>query len=186
VECFAKTNTKVSHNPVSNMYVCSGVAPIPKMLEVGVTVGLGADGALSNNNQDMFEVMKTGALLHKVTTLNPKVITAEKALEMGTIDGAKSVLMGRDLGSIEAGKKADIIVVDLAKPNTTSVTYPPSSLVYSAHGENVETVIIDGRIIMENREMKTLDENKVLKDAQKSTTRIMERANFKPRAWRWI
>jgi 5-methylthioadenosine/S-adenosylhomocysteine deaminase len=156
------------------------------MIEAGVTVGLGADGALSNNNQDMFEVMKIGALLHKVTTLNPKVITAEKALEMGTIDGARALNMDREIGSIEDGKKADIIIVDLAKPNTTSVTYPPSNLVYSAHGENVDTVIIDGKIVMEGREMRTLDEGKVLKDAQRSTTSIMERGSFKPRSWQWV
>jgi 5-methylthioadenosine/S-adenosylhomocysteine deaminase len=184
VERFAETNTKVSHNPTSNMYVCSGVAPIPKMLSSGVTVGLGADGALSNNNQDIFEVMKICALLHKVSTLNPAIIKVEKLIEMATLDGAKALMMEKDIGSIEAGKKADIIIIDLKKPNTTSVTYPPSSLVYSAHGENVDTVIIDGRVVMQDRKVKTMDENKVLKEAQESTNMVMERSTFKPRAWR--
>src|SRR4030067_2796857 len=101
---------------------------------------------------------------------------------MGTIDGARELNMDGKRGSIEAGKKADIIIVDLEKPNTTSVTYPPSNLVYSAHGENVDTVIIDGRIVMEGRGTRTLDEGKDLKDAQRSTKSIMERGSLKPRS----
>ena len=105
IKMIKKYDIRVSHNPVCNMYLALGVSPIPQMLEKGITVGIGIDGAASNNSQDMIEFMKTTALLHKVSTRNPKTITAEQVIKMATIDGAKSLGMDKEIGSIEIGKK---------------------------------------------------------------------------------
>lgn len=121
----ARHDLKVSHNPVSNMYLSSGIAPVPEMLAAGVTLGLGVDGAASNNGQDMIELMKTTALLQKVGTLDPTVITAEKVLEMATIDGARAVGLEHEIGSLEVGKKADFVVFDRsATPRPCRCTIP--------------------------------------------------------------
>ncbi|MEM3521627.1 MAG: amidohydrolase, partial [Candidatus Bathyarchaeia archaeon] len=138
------------HCPVSNMYLASGVAPIQKLIKNGVNVALATDGPASNNNQDMFSVMKFTALLQKVSNLDPLSITAEQVLEMATINGAKALGLENEIGSIEPGKKADIIMIDLKKPHLAPIHKPISSIVYSAFGSDVETVIIDGKIIMEN------------------------------------
>lgn len=105
IKMIKKYDIRVSHNPVCNMYLALGVSPIPQVLEKGITVGIGIDGAASNNSQDMIEFMKTTALLHKVSTRNPKTITAEQVIKMATIDGAKSLGMDKEIGSIEIGKK---------------------------------------------------------------------------------
>jgi len=117
IRILARKHVTVSHNPVSNMYLASGTAPVPSLLNHGIPVGLGVDGAASNNNQDMFELIKTTAILHKVTSLDPLAITAEKVLEMATIEGAKSIFMDKEIGSLEVGKKADIILVNLREVN---------------------------------------------------------------------
>jgi 5-methylthioadenosine/S-adenosylhomocysteine deaminase len=123
----------------------------------------------------MFEVMKTTALLHKVHTLDPQIITAEQVLEMATINGAKALLMDNEIGSLEVGKKADLIVVNLKQPNTSPNYYLPSTLVYCANGSNVDTVIIDGKIVMKDRVVETIDENEAIRDAQRSMDEILQR-----------
>jgi len=125
-------DVKVSHNPVSNMYIASGIAPIPKMLDAGITVGLATDGAASNNNQDMIETLKFTALLHKVATRDPTAITAEKILEMATIDGARALGLESEIGSIEPNKKADLVILNFKNPRAVPVHNPISTLVYSA------------------------------------------------------
>ncbi|MCD6514594.1 MAG: amidohydrolase [Candidatus Odinarchaeota archaeon] len=176
IEMLAERNAKVSHNPVSNMFLSSGVAPIPKMLKKGIAVGLATDGATSNNNNDFFDVLRVTPLLQKVHTLDPLSLTAEQTLEMATIIGAKAVLMENEIGSLEVGKKADIVILNFKHHSTTPNVYPPATIVYSASSENVETVIIDGRIIMENRKIQTFDENKVLENADKSIEQIISKA----------
>lgn len=156
------TDTKVAHNSVSNQYLSDGVAPIPEMLKAGVTVGIGADGAASNNKQDMFEAMKLAVLMQKVHRLEPESLTAEKALEMATIDAAKALNMEKEIGSIESGKRADIIIVSTKTPEMHPTLSFVSNLVYAASGALVDTVIIDGVIVMENRTLKTVDEEKFL------------------------
>jgi len=186
IQLLKENNVKVSHNPVSNMYLASGVAPIPKLLRAGVTVGLGVDGAASNNNQDMFEVIKTTALLQKVATLDPVAITAEKVLEMATIDGARTLGLEKEIGSIEKGKKADIILVNLKKANMTPINRVVSQLVYCARASNVNTVIIDGKLVMENREIKSVNEEEILMRTQEATDRLVERAevaHLRKRPW---
>ena len=154
---------KVSHNAVSNMYLSSGVAPISRMIGEGIAVGLGVDGGASNNSQDMLELMKSTALLHKVSTKDPTVITAEKVLEMATIDGARAIGLENDIGSLEVGKKADFIIFNpLLSPKSIPMHNPISTLVYSSSIENIETVVVDGNIVMKNGNIVGIKDEKAL------------------------
>ncbi len=157
----------VSHNPESNMKLASGIAPVPEYLAAGVTVGLGTDGAASNNDLDMFEAMRFTALLHKVKTGDPRVMPATAALEMATIGGAKALGLGDQIGSLEAGKRADLVVVSTASARMTPIYDPVSHLVYAAHGDDVRTVLVNGRVLMRDRRMLTLEEAAVLAEARK-------------------
>ncbi len=154
-----------SDNPQSNMKLASGIAPVPKMLAENIRLGLGTDGAASNNTLDMFESMKTAALLHKVATLDPKVVSADEVLAMATINGARALHMEKEIGSLEVGKKADLIVVDTAAPNQTPHYGLASLVVYATHSEEVQTVIINGRVIVHHRRPLTLDTFEIRKRA---------------------
>lgn len=187
IRILRKHDVKVSHNPVSNMYLSSGVAPIPQMLMAGVTVGIATDGPASNNNQNMIQALKFTALLHKVATRDPTVITAEKVAEMATIDGARAVGLEDEVGSLEVGKKADLIVLDFNNPFAGPVHHPVSTLVYSAIGNEVVTSIIDGEIIMHEGQVRTMDEEEVLRAAQDAADGLAERAgtiHLRHRPWR--
>jgi len=179
IRILKETGANVSHNPVSNMYLASGISPIPKMLKAGIPIGLGTDGAASNNCQDMIEVMKTTALLHKVATLDPLSIGAEKVLEMATIDGAKAMGLENEIGSIEPGKRADLVVFDLKHANTTPINRPHSQIVYCSKSHNVDTVIIDGKIVMKKGRITTLDEEKIVKKTQEVADDLIERSDVK-------
>lgn len=183
IEMLKKYDIKVSHNVISNMYLASGVAPVPKMLEKGITVSLGLDGAASNNAQDMIELMKITALQHKVNTLDPLSISAEKVLEMATIDGARSLGLEDEIGSIEVGKKADIVIFNpLLNPKSIPMHNPVSTLVYSSSMENIEGVIVDGNIIMENSKILSVeDEKNLLLKVQETADKLCERGNIKNR-----
>jgi 5-methylthioadenosine/S-adenosylhomocysteine deaminase len=157
----------VSHNPESNMKLASGVAPVPAYLAAGITVGLGTDGAASNNDLDMFEAMREAAFLHKVQTGDPRVIPAATALEMATIDGAKALGLDKQIGSLETGKRADVIVVSMNSARQTPLYDPISHLVYATHGDDVRTVIVNGRVLMRDRKLLTLNEPTVLAEARK-------------------
>jgi len=148
---------KVSHCPISNLKLASGVSPVPRLLDAGVTVSLGTDGPSSNNASDMFEVMKVAALLHKGVWRNPTLLPAEKVLGMATREGAKALLWEREIGSIETGKKADIAILNFDKPHLCPLYNELSHLVYVAKASDVETVIINGEVVMENREVKTVN-----------------------------
>lgn len=171
---------KVSHNPVSNMYLSSGIAPIPDLLSAGVTCSLGVDGAASNNGQDMIELMKTASLLQKVGTLDPTVITAEKVLEMATIDGARAIGMEDEIGSLEVGKKADFVIFNqFRNPKAIPMHNPVSTLVYSSTMENIESVAVDGKFVLENGKITAVkDEVAVYKEAQKAAENLCERGNI--------
>jgi 5-methylthioadenosine/S-adenosylhomocysteine deaminase len=139
----------ISHNTASNMYLSSGTAPVPAMLDAGLVVSLGVDGAASNNGQDMLELMKLTALLHKVTTLDPTIISAEKVLEMATIEGARALMMEDEIGSIEVGKRADFVVFDpLASPKSIPLHNPVSTLVYASTVQNIRDVYVDGKPVV--------------------------------------
>ena len=167
LEIYKNRGVKVAHCPVSNMKLASGVAPVEKMLKSEISVGLATDGAASNNTQDLFTEMRVCALLHKVSNLNPAVVSAREVVKMATINGAKVIGMEKEIGSLEVGKKADIITVGLNKPHLMPIYDPYSHLVYCANGADVKNVIVNGKVIMKNREVKTLDEDKILAEAVK-------------------
>ncbi len=171
-----KRGVKVSHNPVSNLKIACGIAPVQAMLDRGVTVSLGTDGAASNNTLDMFETMKVAALIHKNINMDPTVLRAEKVFEMATVSGAKSLGLEGEIGTLKPGKKADIVILDLKKPRLTPLHNVFSHLVYAARGEDVETVIVDGRILMEEGEIKTVNEEEVLRKASETAKNLVERS----------
>ncbi len=171
---FAENGCTVSHNPVSNMKLASGVAPVPDMLKTGVTVGLGTDGCASNNNLDMFNEMSTAALLHKIARLDPTVMDARSVVRMATIDGAKALGMDKITGSLELGKKADIILIGLNKPHLTPLYNEYSHLVYAANGADVDMVIINGQVVMENRQLLSIDETEIMQQVRKIAVNIKE------------
>jgi 5-methylthioadenosine/S-adenosylhomocysteine deaminase len=172
IELISKSDVKVVHNPVANMYLASGIAPIPYMISRGITVCLGTDGPASNNNQDMLTTMKFAACLHKVHSLDASCISAKQVLKMATIDGAKALLMEREVGSLEVGKKADVTIINLRKAHIMPLHDPIGALVYCANINDVDTVIIDGKIIMEDKVIKTVDETWVEERAQHAADRI--------------
>ncbi len=170
-----RRGVKASHNPISNLKLASGVSPVPKMLKQGVTVSLGTDSPCSNNTADMFEVMKTTAILHKGLNKNPTVMAASQVLDMATLGGAKALCWDSEIGSIEVGKKADLAIVNFAKPHLCPIYNEVSHLVYAAKSADVETVLINGRMVMENRRLTTLKIEKVMEMAEKAKTRLLER-----------
>jgi 5-methylthioadenosine/S-adenosylhomocysteine deaminase len=170
---FADLGVKVSHNPESSMKLAAGVAPVPEMLRQGITVGIGTDGCASNNDLDMFREMDTAAKVHKVTSLNPTVMNAETVCKMATIGGAKALGMDKFIGSIETGKKADIILVDMNQPHLTPLYNCYSQLVYAARGADIKTSIINGRIVMKDRQLCTIDLQTAMKNVRKIAAKII-------------
>jgi 5-methylthioadenosine/S-adenosylhomocysteine deaminase len=175
IETLKSTGTNVVHCPSSNLKLGSGIAPIAKLLEEGISVSLGADGAACNNRLDMFTEMRTAALLQKVLH-GPEVLPANRALRMATIDGARAMGLDSEVGSIEAGKRADLSVVRLDRLHSTPAGEIVSALVYSAEAGDVDTVIIDGNVVMRDRKLSTIDEAETIAtantEAQKLTARI--------------
>jgi len=174
IEILYQKKVGVAHNPQSNMKLASGVAPVTRMLSRGIPVSLGTDGASSNNNLDMIKEMRAASFLAKVTGMDPTAVPAYQALMMATINGARALGMSDEIGQIAVGKKADLVLVDFHKPHL----YPPHDtaghLVYAAQGSDVKTVIVDGKIIMEDYRVKTLDEEKILFEAAKCAQRLVQ------------
>jgi 5-methylthioadenosine/S-adenosylhomocysteine deaminase len=175
IKILKEKGVKPVHNPISNMKTASGVAPVQEMLDAGIPVALGTDGAASNNALDMINEMKFAALLNKVHKLDPVAVPATTALEMATINGAIGLGLDKKIGSLEVGKKADIIIVDLKKPHLTPLHNVVSHLVYSAVSSDVDTTIVDGKILMQGRKVLALDEDKVLERAQKTSNDLLAR-----------
>lgn len=178
IKLFADNGCNVSHNPGSNMKLASGVAPIPEMLKANINVGLGTDGCASNNTLDMIREMSTAAKLHKVVRLDPTVMDAQTVVRMATIHGAKALGMGHLTGSLEVGKKADIIILGLNKPHLTPIYSEYSHLVYAANGADVDTVIINGKVVMENRQLLTIKEGDVMNEVRKIAVKIKKSMNM--------
>lgn len=163
MQIIKKYNASVVHNPVSNCKLASGIAKINKMLKLGINVSLGTDGAGSTNTLDMFEEMRLCNYLQKVSTLDSTSIDAYEVLKMATINGAKALGMEKEIGSIEVGKKADIILVDMSKSHQNPLHDVISNLVYTTTGSDVLTTIVDGNIVMENRQINNVDEKETIK-----------------------
>lgn len=174
IDLLKKHGVGSAHCPQSNMKLASGVAPVPMMLLKDVAVGLGTDGAASNNDLSLWEEMDTAAKLHKVFSGDPKILSAEQAFEMATIRGARALHLENLIGSIEAGKRADIAIVDSNELNQTPFYNIYSSLVYATKAGDVATVIINGKIIMRDRRLLTLDENVIKKNANLYRQKIIK------------
>lgn len=162
----------VSHNPESNMKLASGTAPVPGYLQAKAALGLGTDGAASNNDLDMFEAMRQASFLAKHASRDPRAVPAMTALELATIGGARALGMAKDLGSLEAGKKADLIVVRVDRARQTPLYDPVSHLVYTTRGDDVDTTIVNGRVLMRGRVVRTLDAAAVLAEATKVAAEV--------------
>lgn len=181
IRLLKKYDVKVSHLPVSNQYLASGIAPITKMINYGITVSIGTDDCNCNESVNMISDMKHVALLQKVKNLDSGAITSEKVLEMATIDGARAVGMENKIGSIEIGKKADIIIINMQYPHLKPSHQVPSTLVYQANGSEIDTTIIDGKVLMQNKKLTLIskrEEEKLLDDAQNASIRIAEKAGM--------
>jgi 5-methylthioadenosine/S-adenosylhomocysteine deaminase len=174
IEILKRRGVGVAHNPQSNMKLASGVAPVPSMLARDLALGLGTDSAASNNDLNMWEEMDTAAKLHKVFTRDPKVVTAEQSFAMATIGGASALHLEKIIGSIEAGKRADIVIVDFDNPHQTPMYNVYSHLVYATKASDVRHVIINGKVVMRDRVLLTLNENAIKKDANLYREKIIK------------
>ncbi len=172
ISLFKKYQTRISYNPLANMILGSGVAPIVELSKQGIPISLGTDGAASNDSQNLFEVMKTGALLQKVQNHDSAALSAWEIFSMATDQGAGCINMGDEVGSLVEGKKADLIAIDLNRSNTTPCYDPIASLVYSGNSENVTTVMVDGEIIFDQGRMTKIDEKDILIRAQQKAEEL--------------
>ena len=164
MEILKEKGVSISHNPSSNMKLASGIAPVNEYIKNNINVGIGTDGVSSNNNLDMFSEMKLAALLQKVNLLDPQVLPAQETFNMATKNGAKA--LGIDAGIIEEGKLADIILVNTLTPHMSPVRNPLSNIIYSALGNDVDTVICDGKVLLENKNLTTINEKEVIEDVK--------------------
>jgi 5-methylthioadenosine/S-adenosylhomocysteine deaminase len=178
IKRIAENQVNVIYNPESNMKLASGIAPIPELLARNITVGLGTDGCASNNDLDLFTEMDMAAKLQKVRLEDPTVMDALTVMRMATIEGAKALGLSHLTGSIEEGKRADIIVIDTNRPHLTPIYNPYSVLVYSARGNDVLHSIINGRLVMENRVLKTIDPNDIMDRAAEKAAGVKKRVKL--------
>ncbi len=174
-QIMAKHDVKVAYNPVANMKIAQGIPKIKDLMDLGVTVGIGTDGPASNNALDMLKDVKFAALLQKVHYMDPTIMPAYHVMRMATLDGAKALGLEATVGSLEAGKKADIVLINFEKPHLSPMHNPYANLVYSACGSDVETVIVNGTILMEGREVKTLNEGEVMRRASLTALDLLAR-----------
>lgn len=177
MEAMKRHGTTVVHCPASNAKLASGFCKVPQLLEVGANVALGTDAATCDNAYDMFVAMRLAGIVHKGTTLDPEVVPAETVLELATVNGARAIGMADEIGSLEVGKKADIITIDCNHPRLVPNVNPVSMVVYSANGDDVDNTIIDGKFVVKNRQVLTMDEEAILADAKAAIPGVLEKAN---------
>jgi 5-methylthioadenosine/S-adenosylhomocysteine deaminase len=181
IQIFKKTGTSVSYNPECHMKLALGIAPVTKMLDAGVAVSLGTDTNAVNDNMDLFEAMRVGAFLQKISTMNPTAVPAYRSLEMATIGGARALGMADEIGSLEAGKKADLILVDLTGVHIRPINNIVNNLVYCASAaSDVDTVIIDGQLVVEDRQLLCFDEQEAVAQAEEFALRHFAQAGLEP------
>jgi len=181
MKLLAETGTHVAHCPSANLKLASGIAKVPELLKLGVNVSLGADGAPCNNNLDVFVEMRHAALIQKARLLNPSVMSAEEVVEMATINGAKALGLEKEIGSIEAGKKADITLISLKHPRLRPFTKyhdPVSTIVYATQSSDVDYTIINGKIIVDKGKVMTINEDEVVKKMDKIVEKLIEKLNM--------
>jgi 5-methylthioadenosine/S-adenosylhomocysteine deaminase len=175
MQILSRRKVNAVHVPVSNMKLASGIARIKDLINSSINVCLGTDGPASNNTLDMFETMKIAALLQKIAYMNPTVLPAYDVLKMATINGAKALGLSEKVGTIEVGKRADIVLLDLSKPHLTPLQDIYACIVYSARGSDVDTVIVDGKVLMESRQVMVLNEADVREKAEKTALNLLSR-----------
>jgi 5-methylthioadenosine/S-adenosylhomocysteine deaminase len=173
-DLFEKYHVNISHNPVANMILGSGAAPVRALAQRGIQIGLGTDGAASNDSQNMIEVMKAAALLQKVSQCDPTALSARRVFSMATDEGAATLGMEAQIGSLTPGKRADILVVDLSLPNTTPCFDPIANLVYSGTERNISDVFIEGRLVLDSGKITHVDEADMVRRAQKKARELYQ------------
>jgi len=178
IRTLARTGTHVSHNPFSNAKLASGICPVPALLDAGVNVALGCDGGPSNNTYDLVREMKLAACLHKGITGDPRVLPAETVLEMATLSGAQALGLEAEIGSLEPGKKADLTIFEARRLHLTPSPNPVSTLVYAATGADVSDVMVNGRWVVRDSRLVTMDEEEILRDAQAHARALLQRAGI--------
>jgi 5-methylthioadenosine/S-adenosylhomocysteine deaminase len=174
MQILKRRNVGVSHNPESNMKLASGTAPVIKYLAAGVALGLGTDGAASNNDLDMFEAMRQASFLAKHASHDPTAVPARTALDLATLGGARALGMERTIGSLEAGKRADLITISISAARQTPLYDPVSHLVYVTRGDDVRNTIVNGKVLMRDRKVLTLDRAAVLADAKRLAQQVRD------------
>lgn len=182
LQLLADTGTSVAHCPISNAKLACGVAPIPKMQKKGIKVGLGTDGPISNNNLDLFEEMKFASLLQKNALLDASALPAAKVLRMATIEGARVLGLDREIGSIELGKQADLVLVDFWKPHLMPIITEGENpvlwnLIFAAKGSDVNRVFVNGELVVENGKLVKISDQSVLDTAMHQTNSLLKRRN---------
>ncbi|MCJ1473587.1 hypothetical protein MMC13_002238 [Lambiella insularis] len=178
IQKLADTGTHVAHCPTSNSKLASGVCRVPDLQKAGVNVGLGTDGAPCNNSNDLMQEMKLAAIIHKAVSYDPTAIPAENVLEMATINGAKALGLDESIGSLEVGKKADFVAVDVRNIRLQPWFSPVSAIVYSACGSDVDLVVVDGKVVVRGGKLLTMDEEEVVNEAQKRSKEVLARSGL--------
>lgn len=176
IKMLAETGTHVAHCPTSNYKLASGICRVPDLLDAGVNIGLGTDGAPCNNSNDMFQEMKLAGILHKAVTYNPKVVPAETVLEMATINGAKALGLEHEIGSLEIGKKADFVAINTNSVRIRPWFSPVSAVVYCATGSDVDYVVVDGKILVQGGKLLTMEEENIWRAAETRSKEVVNRA----------
>jgi cytosine/adenosine deaminase-related metal-dependent hydrolase len=178
VQRVGRTRSNVAHCPSSNTKLASGIPRVPELINAGANVGLGCDGAPCNNSYDMVREMKLAAVIQKARLMDPKSMPATTVLRMATINGARAMGMEAQVGSIEVGKRADLVLIDLKKPHLVPYTDIVSNVVYSAMGSDVDTVLVDGRVLLQKGKALTLDEEKIVSEAQEHQDGLFARSGI--------
>ncbi len=181
IEIIAARKAGISHNPESNAKLASGIAPTPKFLKSGITVGLGTDGCASNNNLDLFHEMDMVAKLHKAEKFDPTTMDAKTVVEIATITGARAIGLDHQIGSLEVGKQADLIVIDTHAPHLVPLYHPESHIVYAAKSSDVRDVVVDGRLLVRNRQILHLDVKEIMANVREVARHIKPAARDKNR-----
>ncbi|KAL4765325.1 amidohydrolase [Aspergillus foveolatus] len=178
ISLLSESGTHVAHCPTSNAKLASGTCRVPDLQTAGVNIGLGTDGAPCNNTCDLLQEMKLAAIIHKGASYDPTVVSAESVLEMATINGAKALGLDSEIGSLEAGKKADFVAIDARGVSMQPWFNPVSAVVYTATGRDVDVVVVDGRVVVRNGELLTMDEGEIVREAERRSREIVERAGL--------
>lgn len=178
IASLARTGTHVAHSPTSNAKLASGICRLPGLLAAGVNVGLGTDGAPCNGTCDLLQEMKLAAIIHKAVSYDPTIISAEQVLEMATVNGAKALGLGDEIGSLEVGKKADFVVVDMRRCGLQPWLNAVSAVVYGVTGRDVECVVVDGKEVVKGGKLVTMDEEEVWREAERRGREVVERAGL--------